>query len=181
MAISETDFNKLLVKHIRTHFSLNAIKTSDRFTSGVPDIYVPGGNWIEGKLVPINVDGRVNAIGYFQTKQLNMMKRLMLGGDTCFVAVLFVDKTDGKRFAYMVVPFLWLLRYPTWTADIIWQWGAKKYEPRNINLESVFDNRHPRNLNVETLNKYYKSIEPHEIDPRTSVLLKQIDPIHPSR
>ena len=84
----ETEFSNKTIKSLKRR-GIFAYKTSDRFSLGVPDIYVAGGRWIESKVVSLgSQDHRViNIFGKLSAEQHNFANALIRAGDTVYVSV----------------------------------------------------------------------------------------------
>lgn len=88
-----------LSRAIRSELAYRGIfsyKTADRFHSGVPDIYVCGGNWIESKVGGATYKLDIHKL--LRPEQRNFARNLKMAGDTVwmFIAVEWVD--HGRRY-----------------------------------------------------------------------------------
>ena len=96
----ETDFSSQLRAALGA-FGIKSVKTNDRTTRGIPDIYFPHGNWIESKVVPGMAWARNPPMRYFRALQKSTMDDFLIGGDMCFVAILWIVNLRGKYFLFM--------------------------------------------------------------------------------
>lgn len=83
--INETQLNRAIVAHYLRKGTL-AIKVSDRFHAGIPDIYVAGGKWIEGKHVNCKVYFTPSKL--LRPDQVRWMNKLWDGNDAPYIVVL---------------------------------------------------------------------------------------------
>ena len=86
--MTEHQFSKLIIDHINRAGRF-AYKASDRYRSGVPDIYVTGGIWIESKKMEkkLSYDPRL----ILRPTQRAFCDKLVRGGDTVWVAACMVN------------------------------------------------------------------------------------------
>lgn len=94
----EGPFNKRIVDALRAR-GLFAVKLADRFQFGIPDIYIQGGNWIEGKIIKCTDSNRsVNIWNALSGKQQARCERIWISGDAIIVAARVEIGKDARLF-----------------------------------------------------------------------------------
>jgi outer membrane scaffolding protein for murein synthesis (MipA/OmpV family) len=83
--MTEAQFSKKIIDYINKNSTHFAYKASDRFRSGVPDIYISGGIWVESKKVRKKLYYDPRPI--VSPAQKFFCDRLTLAGDTVWIAV----------------------------------------------------------------------------------------------
>lgn len=78
-----------------------SIKTNDRVTRGIPDIYFPPGSWVESKIVPGSPRPSNSPIKYFSSNQRSFLNRHTALGDNCFVAFGWRMNPNETMFVFM--------------------------------------------------------------------------------
>jgi hypothetical protein len=144
MPTSEAEFSAKLVADIK-HQSVYAYKTTDRVRSGVPDIYVSGGNWIEDKFFKIDIAKSTgkNCRKFISPLQQRFLDRAHKNGDGAFVGLFFLDKPsyfvliEWKNFKHVKV----------WTTTDIRLLGDPWKEGPLPFVEDTFKNSFPRKIN----------------------------------
>lgn len=116
---------------------------SDRFRAGIPDTYVPGGIWIEAKVIPVLPTRITPPIRYLTGPQKTELEELTEHGDTCFVALYFAFDHHSKAFA--LVPWWEFQRIADWNLDTISSLGLilDKSKKEDFQLERFFNKDHP--------------------------------------
>lgn len=114
--MKEGQFNRELTKKLNEHPSRYAQKIADRFTPGIPDIYITGGHWIESKIVKAREHRDI--LSMLTGNQRTMAAHLCLHGDK----VLIVSFWDLYK-KVLVLPFPYLLRHPMWTTAQVSRYG----------------------------------------------------------
>lgn len=108
---NEAHYNQMVKRAIRK-LGIYTYKTSDRANAGVPDIYAVGGNWIEGKLIPMPTLRAITILSRIDPAQKIFMNGLTLGGDNCLVACYFFNE-HGIRY-FMLVPWTHMRAVISW-------------------------------------------------------------------
>ena len=134
----EGTFNKILCDRIRSECGLFTYKTSDRFRAGVPDIYVPGGIWIESKI--FRMSKSVNWLKKISPQQAYFMDQVHSHMDFCLVAARF--EMPDRLCRGVIVPYKFLYRHDTWTPD-----DAAKYDMW-YRLPTILGPKLPRNIDM---------------------------------
>jgi hypothetical protein len=115
-----------------------AYKTSDRFQSGVPDIYIAGGNWIECKAIGIRKT--FNWHNTHTQEQLNFAAHLRSSGDRVLAASVW---TIQSRIFFIIIPWEVLSIKPVWTRAEIKEWGYPYSKIENwMDMFNLDHNRH---------------------------------------
>jgi hypothetical protein len=102
--MTEAQLSQKIIKYMLGNGVL-AVKMSDRFHAGIPDIYYGKGNWIEVKLIERQSDyfhpGRL-----FKPDQRRWMQKLSDNGNTASVLVGVQFDNEllywGKSFEYLM-------------------------------------------------------------------------------
>lgn len=95
-----------------------AYKVSDRFQSGIPDIYITGGNWIECKQAGIKKT--FNWHGAHTQEQINFVSNLRRCGDRVLAASVW---TIQSRIYFIIVPWEVISHKPIWERADVKEWG----------------------------------------------------------
>jgi hypothetical protein len=141
---------------------IQCYKTSDRFSGGVPDIYIAGGNWIETKKVPLGgLKGNYNILRSFATSQLEFAKRYTRAGDLVVFFIIFYDPKHGAAQNYLLAPYQFCQKYRHWTVGRVKEWCYPTYN--EINFRDIFDPKGPRYRNEEGIREFTDLIGPEEV------------------
>lgn len=119
-----------------------AYKTSDRYQSGVPDIYVSGGNWIESKSAGIKKAFNWHAA--HSQEQINMSANLRKSGDKVLCASVW---TIHNRVYFIIVPWVVISHKPVWDRVDIKEWGFPYSKIEN--WMDMFDSKYHRNFDTD--------------------------------
>lgn len=104
MPTSETDFSRQLKSAIQLT-RVKVYKNNDRSSSGRPDIYVAGGNWIEDKFVDMpGLRGMAGSavLSHFETLQIQNLNELDEHGDQSFAGVYWYSR-NRRHYDYWVL------------------------------------------------------------------------------
>jgi len=111
----EGQFNLNIVKSI-LEIGIFSYKVIDKVHPGIPDIYVAGGTWIEGKIIRTKGRRGANWLGKYTTPQINICNSLIGSGD--FVLAASMWEFPEASF-FVIIPFSELIDRPVWSGSDI--------------------------------------------------------------
>lgn len=150
--MKEATFSQKLIKKLRS-MGIYAIKVADRFKSGIPDIYVTHGCWIESKVIPMPTRA-ISLIRYLTTDQMRVNTMLCMAKEPVYFAAAFTHPETGRILRYMIIPFPFLFEYTVFTPNMI-EAHSHKWNGKNIGLiEQCFDVKTERHFNVDNWKRY---------------------------
>lgn len=141
----EAEFSKDIIAGLRL-LHIKAHKMSDRYNRGTPDIYVPGGNWIESKRL-VYTTGHYGAtvLSAVKPAQQKVCTELSENGDRVIIAIMWIDRQSANRIGTLFVP---------WELVKLWGQLPKKFILKHsipwskralgIPMDHVFDPVKPR-------------------------------------
>lgn len=105
------------IRHFLKKFGRKSykIKTDE---SGLPDIYIVGGHWMESKIERRVPNARIQPLKLFTGKQRRELDALSESGDTGWAAILWeYDKLD---FRVGIMPWWWFRRIQLWPLKTVY-------------------------------------------------------------
>lgn len=122
-AASAKIINQIKAKHVF------AMKIADRWSPGIPDIYVAGGSWIESKVIKMKKGA--NWHKKLTTLQHEHLKNLTNSGDYAVCYARF----EIDDIAYNVfVPYYYLCKHEIWSVmDVL------KFTMKDVPFDVIFD------------------------------------------
>jgi hypothetical protein len=118
--LNEAKFSAGVRREMRL-LGLRSIKTNDRITRGLADIYVPGGNWIESKLVPGLPRALNSPLKYYHGNQRPFLDGMLKRGDTTYTACQWV--VDQKQRMFVFMPWWNFRRILQWNMEMVLHFG----------------------------------------------------------
>lgn len=143
--MKESAYSNELIKRIKAK-GIFAYKISDRFHSGIPDIYVAGGNWIESKA--ITAKSTSNWFDKLTDIQLSTLLSLEKSFDIALVASVW---SINKRIWSVIVPFKCLTVKPIWDTSMVIEHGSLL--TGKADLVPMFDKNDDRNMDFSWYTK----------------------------
>lgn len=114
-----------------------AYKTADRFQSGVPDIYVQGGRWIENKILIWSDMGFLSSPVTFMTpKQKSWADRLTGHGDLVFVSAFYFGAVKSGNPRFMMAPWI-VLREMELTERLTTRWYHEHFDEEDHHAHTL--------------------------------------------
>jgi hypothetical protein len=170
MATGETAFSndlRLAIKRLGIH----CIKVSDRMTSGRPDLYACGGNWVEDKFIYQHksdkpfTDGVV--IRNFTALQLVALDTMQRAKDNSFVGIYWrrpPTKLANRRDYFMLLPYHYFKRVAIWSNDSIDILSTElplHKEKKGIDPSFIFDPNYDRNVRFDKVDELWGIFSKH--------------------
>ena len=103
--MKEAEFSRQIVKSLKA-LDIFCYKTSDRFHSGVPDIYVTRGIWIESKVVKVGGQNRAINIRDKMTPIQHSFAQSLSGGGDKFILAVRVEAPKTNHMFLMPYKYL---------------------------------------------------------------------------
>lgn len=132
-----------------TELGILSYKVSDRYHTGIPDIYIPSGIWIETKVIPRMPTQATPPIRYFPGPQRKEIRKLMEAGDEVLAAVLFCFDMSTRGF--VLAPWWEFERIAVWNYETIISLGRifPAGEKRHFSMASFFSMHSPGKLDLD--------------------------------
>jgi hypothetical protein len=122
---------------------IKSYKVSDKFTSGIPDIYMCNGMWIESKVISRAPTKNIQPVRHLSSHQRRELNDLTRHGDQCFVAMYFQFST-GNNNAFVLCPWWEFWRISLWDLDAIVRLGKiVRGASSDFDLKRFFHKDHP--------------------------------------
>ena len=119
-------------------------KVADKFTKGIPDRYLAGGNWIEFKQEHVSGNRDFCLQRGVSAAQRTFLKTAHAQGDRTYLCV-FVIREDEVP-VMILVPFWYADKRQMWTPDMVRRWGVPYKSVEMVDyLDKVFGSGYARN------------------------------------
>ena len=140
----EGTFNLRLVKSVKRRH-IWAQKMADRFTPGIPDIYIAGGNWIESKVVQIGGQrGRSVDLSNKMTEEQHNWAAAALTSEDRVMFCARIETPDSKHL--MLIPYRLLIAQEIWDGHELRSYPEIKSE-KDYDLDEFFNRDWHDNIN----------------------------------
>lgn len=166
MAMKESEFNADFVKAVRK-LGIFCYKTSDRFQTGVPDVYIQGGLWSEGKQISMQrllKGGRpISAMNWIEPPQQAWLNKLDDAGDYCFIHIDWVSESGrgpgSHRFTFM--PWRLFKQVGAWGNPELEMLSVEPYRTSELPVEIVLDPNAERKFHVGRASQMFEAWKAH--------------------